>query len=483
MTSNVRPHVLVLAENTLARDTRILKQIGSLVKAGYRVSALAVTDDESTGHDCADPDRHIYRFAMDDRAAFADPMATPTGAALFAGTVGDLMAEAARGQADYRSLRRAIDLLRIPAALHWSAKRRAEGRRRLKALRLRVRDLLFQSLDGPTRLDLAARYEAAARAFCETSSAWQARLAELGPPQIVHAHDLRTLGAGAVLAERHGAQLIYDAHEYEPERTPPLPAAERRVIETFEDRALGESGSVVTVSESIVGLYRRRLPDREITLVQNAPDLRLFGSNVAGLRKRTGVAPDAPLAVFVGLPQLGMRGMQVTLEAMAQVPELALAVIGPRWKAVDAELMAAVHTDGMADRVHLLDPVAPNDVVPVIRDADLSFCLIQDVTLSYRYSMPNKLFEAVLAGVPTVVSDFPDMGGFIRKHCAGLVVDQTDPDAVAEAVRTILSDRAAFVPSGEARTRLEAVASWQGQESMLLDLYERVLDGADRTDS
>ena len=471
-------HVLVLAANNLAHDTRILKQIDSLVRGGYQVSALAIADDAVPGHELENPNRHIYRFrTIREKKKNPLPLCPGTAEGLY-DPLDAYFRLYDRASEDQEYMRKALRLQRAISSLHWSRKVRKERRRHHRELRTRMNNLIARddSTRSAARFALIAWYEAGAFGFVDTSSEFSMRIKDLGPPKVVHAHDAYTLTAGVMLSRRWGAKLVYDAHEYEPERSPPLPDKMKADFAVFEHRSISSADGLVTVSSSILDLYKARAPNIDLNLIQNCPELRLDPEEpLPGLRERIGLAPESPLAVFVGLPTLGTRGLQVTLDALQMCPDVHLAILGPRWKAQDAELVAATVEMGLSDRVHLLDPVRPHQVVSAIRDADLSICLIQNVSLSYRFSMPNKLFEALVAGVPTIVSDFPDMGALIRKHRAGLAVDETDPAAVAEAMTRILSDRAAFVPAGEARAALEADCTWQGQERVLLDLYNRLL--------
>lgn len=475
-----RGHVLVLAANSLRHDARILKQIASLSRLGYAVTAIAIAGEGEDSHDLSDPATHIFRIPMAGK--LAEPLASGPGAdqGFYDAPVSGSLERFADAQIDLSTVRRAFRLQRFVAGLHWSGKVRKERRSHLRDLRSRVTTMVNASVEDGVRLEFTARYEEAAINFTSVSPEWIARVGDLGPPKIVHAHDLATLVAGAVLADRYGARLIYDAHEYEPERMPPLAPEQKVAVTALEDRGLARADALITVSDSLAEFYRQRQPAMEVKLVLNCPETRTGNARrVEGLRKRLGLAEDTPLAVFVGLPVLKMRGLDITLKALCLCPEFHLAVIGPRWKAQDAELSAATKAMGLSDRVHMLEPVMPDEVVDAIGDADLSICLIQDVTLSYRHSMPNKLFEALVAGVPTIVSDLPDMAALIRRHHAGLVVDQTDPAAVADAMRRILKDRAVYVPTGDARDALEIECTWMGQEKALGDLYSRLLDGAE----
>ena len=479
-------HVLALASNALTHDTRILKQIGSLSRAGYRVSALAMGGAEPSAHDLSDPARHIYRFASGD--LMQDPRPDSAGAAsgMYAGAVGAAIDRFFEAHRDVEDIRQGLRLKRLVTGLHWSGAVRRARRRHHRDLRTRIATLIQDSTAGPERLLVAAGYDAAMRRFTAQAPEWAARLEQAGPPRVVHAHDLYTLGAGIALAERHGARLIYDAHEYEPERMPPLPHAQKQAIVAFEDYALARADATITVSDGIAGFYRRRHSGLDVRLVMNCPEVRAHGKDadaVPGLRARMGLSPEVPLAAFIGLPTLGGRGLQVVFDALKICPEIHLAILGPRRAELDDALTAALAQMGLSDRVHLLEPVRPHQVVAAIGEADLSLCLIQDHSLSYRHAMPNKLFEALMAGVPTLVSDLPDMAALIREHRAGMVVDQTDATAVANAMQQILADRAAFVPASDAREALAQECSWEGQEAVLLQLYEDLLSETDSSRS
>ena len=65
---------------------------------------------------------------------------------------------------------------------------------------------------------------------------------------------------------------------------------------------------------------------------------------------------------------------------------------------------------------------------------------MQPASLSYRLALPNKLFQYMAAGIPVVASDFPDVRRVVEGSGAGVVVDPTDPRAVAAAIRRLIDD-------------------------------------------
>ena len=101
---------------------------------------------------------------------------------------------------------------------------------------------------------------------------------------------------------------------------------------------------------------------------------------------------------------------------------------------------------------------------------------IQPSSLNHRLTTPNKLFEAMAAGVPVVASDLPGMAAIVRETGCGVLCDPADPGSIASAVLSILEapdgDRAAI------RDRAIAAArgrySWEAQLEVLLAEYTRL---------
>ena len=100
---------------------------------------------------------------------------------------------------------------------------------------------------------------------------------------------------------------------------------------------------------------------------------------------------------------------------------------------------------------------------------------IQPTTLNHRLTTPNKLFEAITAGVPVVASDLPGMAPIVRETGCGIVVDPRDPGAIAAAIREILDgppERRVAIMDGLGRAR--ETYSWERQVEILMAEYGRL---------
>jgi len=294
-------------------------------------------------------------------------------------------------------------------------------------------------------------------------------------PDIVHTHDLYTVPAGIALSKKFDARLVYDAHELEFARAIDMPTANRDMIDRFEKDCLDHVDAVVTVSESYCDEYEKRHAHRRPTLVMNVPEPKPIGMHSADIRDLVGLPAETKVMVFTGNVFGKQRGLDKVVDAMVHLPDLHLMILGPRHKRNDRALLKLAKKAGVEARVHMHASVPAEMVVDTIRSSDLGVCLIQDVTLSYRYAMPNKLFESAHAGLPLVVSDLPELKRFVEELGCGLVVDETDPKAIAAGIQKVLDDRDAYLLSSKAKEALQTKYSWKAQVASLLALYDDLL--------
>jgi glycosyltransferase involved in cell wall biosynthesis len=227
---------------------------------------------------------------------------------------------------------------------------------------------------------------------------------------------------------------------------------------------------VITVSDSIADyladLYKIKRP----VVVLNAPSMTATAASGDHVRQRLGLSSETPLAVYVGSVTTN-RGIENCVRALAHAPSLHIAAVGPRAAPVALSLMQDAKALGVENRFHLIDPVPHEDVTGFIRSADVSLILIQDTCLSYRFCFPNKLLESLLAGVPVLAAKLVELERIVAKTSAGLVVDQTNPAAIADGALKIARNRGRYAPGAETIEFIRRTYAWEQQRKVLLVLY------------
>lgn len=292
-------------------------------------------------------------------------------------------------------------------------------------------------------------------------------------PDLIHAHDLICLPAAHAAAEACGARLVYDAHELEVHRYPPLPWLQKRMVGHVERKYARKADAVITVGRLVGEELGRHIGRDDIAIIYNSPEIKFCRNSI---RQDLGVDDATPLIIYVGKVTEG-RGVRMMLDLLPQIPGAVLAAVGPSDSRTKAFLENHARTRNLGSRFHILPPVPADQVVNYIRGADVGVISVEPVTLSYRYCMPNKLFEMSFAGVPILSNKLDDIEMFLAEIGGGETVSFEEKTRISYMISQMLHEKLRYTQTDEARARLEKVYSWSAQARKLLTLYEQVLAG------
>jgi glycosyltransferase involved in cell wall biosynthesis len=291
-------------------------------------------------------------------------------------------------------------------------------------------------------------------------------------PQLVHCHDTPLLPIAVVIAWLCKAKVIYDAHELESDKNGQSRWMSRGTLAVEKLCWRGIDG-FITVSASILRWYADRFPARASALVYNAPvfDPGQATANAPSTQGRYfhqkyGIPEDSLVIVYLGLFVPG-RGVEKLLTVFTSQGVSAHIVFIGRGHLREAIERCARDNP----RVHVHDAVPHDQVVSLVKNADCGVCLVEKVSLSDYYSLPNKLFEYAFAGVPVLASAFPDMRELVERFGLGTCTADDELSITRAVVRL----------QGEGRQRVTADLAplgWAAQADHLRQLYQRVLHPA-----
>jgi glycosyltransferase involved in cell wall biosynthesis len=89
--------------------------------------------------------------------------------------------------------------------------------------------------------------------------------------------------------------------------------------------------------------------------------------------------------------------------------------------------------------------------------------------------LPNKLFDYMLCGLPIVASDFPEIRKVVEGAGCGVLVDPTDPGAIAEAIVYLLEHPEEARRMGEnGRVAVLERYNWGEMEGRLFGVYRAI---------
>jgi glycosyltransferase involved in cell wall biosynthesis len=297
------------------------------------------------------------------------------------------------------------------------------------------------------------------------------------PADLVHAMAYMGIPIGLDLARRDLAPAVYDARDIyvDAANVARLPVPARRLFAWVERRWARQASRVVTVNEPYAAVMEQRFGVPKPLIVMNCSHAPA-GDPPRGRRFHDALA--LPPTTRVVLYQGGFsrdRGIEQLVEALPALPDDAVLVL-LGYGVLRAELEARAASPESLGRLFVLPGVPPADLLEWVGSADVVAMPIQPSTLNHRLTTPNKLFEAMAAGVPVVASDLPGMAGIVRETGCGVLCDPTSPAAIAAAIRSILDgpadERAAYRQRG--LTAVRERYNWDAQMAILLAEYGRL---------
>ena len=305
-------------------------------------------------------------------------------------------------------------------------------------------------------------------------------------PHVLHAHDTNALAPVATAARQLGIPFVYDAHDLwtgraSHGRSPLYLRASNAYFRSIERRWLPAATGRITVSPPLARYLEAAYDLPTFTLVPNYPELRrLPAAAPRALRDRPGgeaIPAGAALVLYLG-GLMADRGLEQLVDAMALItgPVSASHLVLLGEGVLGGTLRARARGAGIGDRVHILAPVPPDEVIAYAADATVGVSPIIASCLNYRFSLPNKLFQYMAAGLPVVASDFSQVREVVEDTGAGRCVNMADPSALARALTAVLSDRRDAAEMGQrGRRAVEEEFNWATSERALLELYAGIV--------
>ncbi len=195
-------------------------------------------------------------------------------------------------------------------------------------------------------------------------------------------------------ARKYGC-IIYEAHRL-------VQHGLGRISESY---LWNHQAALVTISDSLLTLYRQRYPALQAhnsIAIHDGVDLRLFSSHDSGeARNRLGIDPAAKLVMYVGSLWL-IKGVDVLVAAARMRPDIQWYLIGRQMP----DFVAWLHSQQLTDNLHIVSEVRHREVPTYLQGADILVIPHPD---NQRSQSPLKAFEYLASGKYIIASNAPSL--------------------------------------------------------------------------
>jgi glycosyltransferase involved in cell wall biosynthesis len=325
-----------------------------------------------------------------------------------------------------------------------------------------------QTEDGVTAIYLStwlkyrtATWNPAVKRFCRS------RVAEFDVAHIYGLYDFLGPAVAAACAKRNIPYVLEPIGMYVPMVRS---VALKRIYHAVYGRAMiaGASAVVATSEQEVRELAEGGIPPGKIQVRRNGVEVPAAWPGRGEFRKRYKIADGANVILFLGRLS-SKKSPELLLEAFALLrgqnvrDDLQLVFAGPDDDGMQERLARAAEQRGLTPDVHFTGPIFGDDKWSAYCDADVF------VLPSQNENFGNAAAEAAAAGTPVVVTENCGIASLLGE-VAGLVVPH-DPQAVAGAVRRVISDEGLRARLKEGCRHISAQLGWEEPVREMETLY------------
>ena len=284
-------------------------------------------------------------------------------------------------------------------------------------------------------------------------------IAKEGNFDVIHAHDWLVANAAKTLKHAYNIPLISTIHATESGRNSGIHDETQRYINDTEWMLTYESTEVIVNSNfmkgHIQGLFG--LPFDKINVIPNGINLTNFNGIERDYEFRRQYALDNEKIILYMGRLVYEKGIQHLIAAMPKILDNyhdAKLIIAGKGGMID-ELKAQVEYMGISNKVYFTGYLDAKQVQKMYKCADVA------VFPSTYEPFGIVALEAMLAGVPTVVSDVGGLNEIVEHGVTGMKSYAGNSNSIADSILTLLYDHAlAANVAKNAKAKVKELYNW-----------------------
>jgi glycosyltransferase involved in cell wall biosynthesis len=262
------------------------------------------------------------------------------------------------------------------------------------------------------------------------------------------------------------ANLLHDCHEYF-RGVPELVGRKltTRIWKVIEDHTFPELKAVIAVNRSVAGLYEQEYK-LKVTVIRNVPFRR--EQQPPADKSKYGIGADQKVILYQGAVNVD-RGLEEAIQAMKFLRTDAKLVIAGTGDVFD-KIRQFATDQKVSGKVVFLGQVPFQELHTITLMADLGLSIEKDVSLNYHYALPNKFMDYIQAGVPVLISPFPEMKAVVDKYFIGETIENHDPAYLAARFDAMLMNPGRMEVYRQNLVRAAEDLCWENEEKTLMEL-------------
>ena len=254
---------------------------------------------------------------------------------------------------------------------------------------------------------------------------------------IIFAEDIYTLPFVVIFGKLKRAKIYYDSRELFGFLAGLKEKKLKQLFWKWTEKIFIKKADYVMVTGAMDGDFlEKEYGVKNIILLRNLP--RYYKPTLKlDLHSHLQIHKAKKIIIYQGVLLKG-RGIEKVFEVLKDIPEYVFAIAGGGEYEVYYKKLAQEMK--IIEQVYFLGKLTQEELPKVTASADVGVSLIENLSTSYYYALPNKLFEYIMAEVPVIVSNLPQMKEVVEKYDVGFAIDIENQADLKSALKKLTED-------------------------------------------
>jgi glycosyltransferase involved in cell wall biosynthesis len=261
-------------------------------------------------------------------------------------------------------------------------------------------------------------------------------------------------------------KLVYDSHELFTE-LPELNGRPktRNVWIAIEKWILPKIKNAITVCEPIAEYYFKKYCVK-MHVIKNMPLCNQSFKNTIGINIE--LPENKKIILYQGALNIG-RGIEQVIDLMEYIDNTIFVIAGSG--TIEKSLKQRVSEKKLFDKIIFTGKIPFEQLNKLTIKANVGLVLQEDISLSYHYVLPNRLFDFINAGVPVIASALPEIKRIVEAENIGLIVNDLNEPELMQKIKRLLDDQMLIDKTKRAILDCKSKYCWENEEKELHNLY------------
>lgn len=281
-------------------------------------------------------------------------------------------------------------------------------------------------------------------------------------PDIIHSNDFDTLLFSVLASKKTGAKVVYDAHEIYSNNGN---IAKHKLLSMFvtfiEKKLIIHTEYFITVSNAARKYYDDKNYPKSPIVVTNAPYLE----DINFVKKSNDFS-----VVYQGIisPNRGYEEFVQASKLVNKKIELLIRGYGPL-----KEQLIQEKNENNLENIYFPEPVGISELIKKAAESKVGVVLTKPVNDNYKYTVSNKIFEYIHAGIPVILSKVPEHEFLNEKFNIGIIIETVTPQKIAEAINYLYEHPDKYNELKRNTEFAKKQLSWELEGRKLWGLYQK----------